>query len=296
MTPSPRYELLPPLHVQPLAYALAFRLGFRSERTWSIDFSTAERRTNASRVSRRTRAVRSHAAHTTPQERKKWEKVLEASEVAGKAAERQVRELTRQMGELRERIAAAEDHASSHGGAAAEKEKELRGRLEEAKARAAEAEERAAAKVASTPNGSSPCHDPPTLSRGAPPRGPTPSPPPGPASSPSSPRTLLRGVKPQLPLTRHRAASPHTRRAGLLWPPVIASADARSDVPCPAQDAEMTKMRLECLGREKAAARRAREESERALLAERSASEEAMQVSRGALAAPSRARDGECGK
>jgi len=36
-------------------------------------------------------------------------------------------------------------------------------------------------------------------------------------------------------------------------------------------------MRLECLGREKAAARRAREESELALLAERRASEEAIQ-------------------
>ena len=52
---------------------------------------------------------------------------------------------------------------------------------------------------------------------------------------------------------------------------------AEAEEKCATKDAEITKMRLECLGREKAAARRAREESELALLAERRASEEAIQ-------------------
>jgi hypothetical protein len=52
---------------------------------------------------------------------------------------------------------------------------------------------------------------------------------------------------------------------------------ADAEEKCATKDAEITKMRLECLGREKAAARRAREESELALLAERRASEEAIQ-------------------
>lgn len=44
------------------------------------------------------------------------------------------------------------------------------------------------------------------------------------------------------------------------------------------KDTEMTRVRLECLDREKIAARRAREECEMALQAERKASEEAIQV------------------
>jgi hypothetical protein len=45
-----------------------------------------------------------------------------------------------------------------------------------------------------------------------------------------------------------------------------------------ARDAEMTRVRLECLEREKAAVRRTKDEFEQALQAERRASEEAIQV------------------
>jgi hypothetical protein len=51
------------------------------------------------------------------------------------------------------------------------------------------------------------------------------------------------------------------------------------------RDAEITRVRLECLDREKAAVRRAKDEFELALQAERRASEEAIQVS-GSLAFP----------
>jgi hypothetical protein len=64
------------------------------------------------------------------QERKKWEKVLEASEAAGKAAEKQVQELTKQVAELRERAAAAEELANNYSGVAVKQEQDLRTRVE----------------------------------------------------------------------------------------------------------------------------------------------------------------------